>query len=72
MAIEDAVVLAEELAATSDLEEAFTGYWNRRYERCRFVNLNSLAIGDMQMGKGEKVDVGEINRQCAALVATPI
>lgn len=72
MAIEDAVVLAEELAATSDLEEAFNGYWNRRYERCRFVNLNSLAIGDMQMGKGEPVDAGEINRQCAALVATPI
>jgi len=72
MAIEDAVVLAEELAATSDLEEAFTGYRNRRYERCRFVNLNSLAIGDMQMGKGEPVDAGEINRQCAALVATPI
>lgn len=72
MAIEDAVVLAEELASTTDLEEAFTRYRNRRYERCRFVNLNSLAIGDMQMGKRQDVDPGEINRQCMALVANPI
>ncbi|MGP9767645.1 FAD-dependent monooxygenase [Halomonas sp. AOP13-D3-9] len=72
MAIEDAVVLAEELAATSDLEGAFTRYRKRRYERCHFVNLNSLAIGDMQMGLRQDVDPGDINRRCMALMATPI
>lgn len=72
MAIEDAVVLAEELASTSDLEEAFKRYRERRYERCRFVNLNSLAIGEMQMGSRHDVDPGDINRQCMALMASPI
>lgn len=72
MAIEDAVVLAEELASTNDLEAAFTRYRQRRYERCRFVNLNSLAIGDMQMGLRQDVDPGDINRRCMTLMAEPI
>ncbi|MFG6138050.1 FAD-dependent oxidoreductase [Halomonas sp. B23F22_10] len=72
MAIEDAVVLADELATGDAPDLALTRYRNRRIERCRFVNFNSLAIGDMQMGKRQDVDPAEINRQCMTLMAEPI
>lgn len=72
MAIEDAVVLADELSDSADIEDAFTRYRQRRFERCRFVNRNSRAIGDMQMGVRSDVDPGEINRQCLTLMAAPI
>ncbi|WP_110674225.1 MULTISPECIES: FAD-dependent monooxygenase [Salinicola] len=69
MAIEDALVLADELASGDALEPSLCRYRERRIERCRFVNLNSLAIGDMQMGKRRDVDPAEINRQCVSLMA---
>ncbi|MGQ7246333.1 FAD-dependent monooxygenase [Halomonas sp. V046] len=72
MAIEDAIVLADELSGSGDLEEVFSRYRQRRFERCRFVNINSRAIGDMQMGTRNDVDPGEINRQCLTLMAEPI
>ncbi|MCC2033245.1 FAD-dependent monooxygenase [Microbacterium allomyrinae] len=37
LAIEDGVVLAEELAANDDLESALQAYGDRRYERCKRV-----------------------------------
>ena len=37
MAIEDAIVLAEELARHDDPEAAFAAYRERRFERCRYI-----------------------------------
>ena len=45
LAVEDALVLAAELAKSSTLEEALAGFMSRRYERCRLVVENSLEIG---------------------------
>lgn len=46
MAVEDAVVLAEELARRQDdIESAFLSYTQRRWSRCRAVVENSLEIG---------------------------
>lgn len=52
-AIEDGVVLAEELAAKGeqDLERAFLDYTERRYERCKLIVDTSLAIGEWEMGR---------------------
>nr|CDQ34042.1 3-hydroxybenzoate 6-hydroxylase 1 [Virgibacillus halodenitrificans] len=72
MAIEDALVLADELANGDALEPLLRRYRERRIERCRFVNLNSLAIGDMQMGKRSDVDPAAINDQCVKLMAEPL
>ena len=37
MAIEDSIVLAEELARQTTPEDAFTAYQARRFERCRYI-----------------------------------
>src|SRR5690606_21121897 len=51
MAIEDAVVLAEELARHDDPEAAFAAYRARRFARCRFVVEKSLEICRGQLGR---------------------
>jgi 2-polyprenyl-6-methoxyphenol hydroxylase-like FAD-dependent oxidoreductase len=49
MAIEDGVVIAQELLLSSTVEEALTSYLRRRWERCRLVVENSIAIGEVEM-----------------------
>lgn len=48
LAIEDALVLAEELAATQDVRAALTQFMARRYARCQLVVDSSFAIGDKE------------------------
>ncbi|MEP7311253.1 MAG: FAD-dependent oxidoreductase [Pseudomonadota bacterium] len=45
MAIEDAVVLGQEIQGSSSIEIAFARFMQRRYERCRLIVDNSLEIG---------------------------
>lgn len=49
-AIEDGIVLAEELAKTADYEAAFDAYTERRYERCKLVVETCLAIAEWEKG----------------------
>ncbi|MCU0828186.1 MAG: FAD-dependent monooxygenase [Tabrizicola sp.] len=72
MAIEDGLVLAEELARHDTPEDAFTAYRARRFERVRHVVLNSLKIGDMQMGRIPPFDVGALTGQTIGMMAGPI
>lgn len=47
MAVEDAIVLAEELGKTQfDISTRLVRYTERRYDRCRFVVERSVEIGD--------------------------
>lgn len=50
-AIEDGVVLAECLAASSDPDVAFVEYTDRRYERCRLVIQCCVDIGEWEKGR---------------------
>ncbi|MBO6866094.1 MAG: FAD-dependent oxidoreductase [Thalassococcus sp.] len=72
MAIEDGIVLAEELTRHDTPEAAFTAYRNRRFERAKFIADNSVLIGDSQMGKVPPVDVGALNGRTIGLMAEPI
>lgn len=72
MAIEDGVVLADELASAEKPEEAFKVYRDRRFQRTRFIAMNSVRIGESQMGKIEHVDVPALNRETIGLMAQPI
>ncbi len=72
MAIEDALVLADEIEAASSLDEAFTAYRTRRWPRVEQVAKTSMMIGDAQMGKIPPVDVGALTAKTLALVAQPI
>jgi 2-polyprenyl-6-methoxyphenol hydroxylase-like FAD-dependent oxidoreductase len=72
MAIEDAVVLAEELDRHSEPERAFTAYRNRRFVRCRYVVEKSLEICSGQLGRGPLVDNAKAGAEMNALLAQPI
>ena len=71
MAIEDSLVLAEELARASDPETAFEALRARRYERCRYIVEASLAICEAQVS-GRRVDQKAATQQMFEVVAQPI
>ena len=72
MAIEDSIVLAEELALGDDPVSAFKRYHARRHERCRTIVDTSVAICMGQLGKSPKVDQAEAIERMYDLVAQPI
>ena len=72
MAIEDAVVIAEELERHASPQEAFAAYQERRFERCRYVVERSLEICRGQLGQGPLVDNARAGQEMNALLAQPI
>ncbi|MEG3164020.1 FAD-dependent oxidoreductase [Sphingomonas sp. PB2P19] len=72
MAIEDALVLAEELDRHDDPEAAFTAYRERRYARCRYIVDTSLSICRGQLGQAPPVDNARATAEMFALTAQPI
>ena len=72
MAIEDSLVLAEELSERANVEEAFKAYRDRRFERCKFIVESSLAICHGQLGKGPPVDNAKATQEMFAIVSQPI
>ncbi len=72
MAIEDSIVLADELARRDTPEDAFAAYRERRFERCRYIVENSLAICLGQLGKGPPVDNARATSEMFQVVAEPI
>ena len=72
MAIEDAVVMAEELDRHDAPEDAFRAFRARRFERCRYVVEESLEICRGQLGRGPLVDNARAGEEMNALLAQPI
>lgn len=72
MAIEDSIVLAEELARHETVAEAFVAYRARRFDRCAYIVRSSLAICMGQLGKGPPVDNAKATAEMFALTAQPI
>jgi 2-polyprenyl-6-methoxyphenol hydroxylase-like FAD-dependent oxidoreductase len=72
MAIEDGMVLAEELALQDTPEAAFAAYRARRLERCRYIVEQSKAIGDSQLGLRPPVDQSAAVRGMFEMIARPL
>jgi len=72
MAIEDALVLADELTKAENPENAFTAYRARRFDRVHHIAVNSILIGDTQMGKADKIDVGKLTGETIDMMCQPI
>jgi 2-polyprenyl-6-methoxyphenol hydroxylase-like FAD-dependent oxidoreductase len=72
MAIEDSLVLAEELARHADVEGALNAYRARRFERCAYIVRASLAICMGQLGKGPPVDNSKATAEMFAVTDQPI
>ena len=72
MAIEDAIVLADELAQAEAPQVAFPRYQARRAERCRYIVEASKGIGDSQLGLAPPVDQARVVREMFQAIAVPI
>jgi 2-polyprenyl-6-methoxyphenol hydroxylase-like FAD-dependent oxidoreductase len=72
MAIEDAIVLAEEIARHDTPEAAFAAYRERRFGRCDYIVRASLAICLGQLGQGPPIDNAKATAEMFARVAEPI
>jgi 2-polyprenyl-6-methoxyphenol hydroxylase-like FAD-dependent oxidoreductase len=72
MAIEDSVVLADELARAASPEQAFGAFRERRYARCKYLVEASRSVCYSQLGKGPHVDHAQVTREMLALTAQPI
>jgi len=70
--VEDAVVLAEELERSTDLDMALRAFTQRRYERCRMVVENSLALGDMERRNAPREQHEQLMRTSMAALLAPI
>jgi 2-polyprenyl-6-methoxyphenol hydroxylase-like FAD-dependent oxidoreductase len=75
-AIEDGVVLAEELGASgpadADVADAFTRYAARRYERCKFIVEASVQIGDWEMHPSPDADQAGLTQRVMETMALPL
>ena len=72
MAIEDSLVLADELSRHKDLNAALNAYRDRRFDRCAYIVRESLAICHGQIGRGPPVDNAKATHAMFAIVAQPI
>jgi 2-polyprenyl-6-methoxyphenol hydroxylase-like FAD-dependent oxidoreductase len=59
MAVEDALVLAEELSVSGrTVEASLSAYTARRFERCRDVVESSVTVGNLQLSGGTPDQIG--------------
>lgn len=72
MAIEDAVVLGEELTAGGTLEEQLQRFMARRFERCKFISEQSVLAGDKEMQQDRAFDRIGLVKRMLELTAQPV
>ncbi|WAT18610.1 FAD-dependent oxidoreductase [Aurantiacibacter sp. MUD11] len=72
MAIEDSIVLAEEIDSAETPQQAFAAYRKRRLERCAYIVERSLEICMGQLGKGPPVDNAKATAEMFRVVSQPI
>jgi len=72
IAVEDALVLVEELERGPDLEAVFTRFTERRFERCRMVVENSVRLGDIERTGGSTEEHAQLMRDTVAALLAPI
>ena len=72
MALEDSVVLAEEIARTDVLADAFEAFGRRRYERVRTIVEISEQIGRWEIERNRDVDFIGLTMKSVIVTAEPI
>jgi 2-polyprenyl-6-methoxyphenol hydroxylase-like FAD-dependent oxidoreductase len=71
-AIEDGIVLSEELRAKDTVDEALDAYMARRYERCRFIVEGSEDIGRWEQDHSLPIDPTAKRQEVVMAAMAPI
>jgi 2-polyprenyl-6-methoxyphenol hydroxylase-like FAD-dependent oxidoreductase len=74
MGVEDAIVLAQELERTDDVEQALVAFAERRFARCRLVVESSARLGELEnIGtEAAKQEHVQVSRNAMQALAAPI
>ena len=72
MAIEDGIVLVEEIQSQSSLDQAMQRFMARRFERCRLVIDNSVKLGQIEMNHGSPVEHTRLMSEALCSLRQPI
>ncbi len=70
--VEDAVVIAQEIAKASTIGDALNQFMDRRFERCRVVVESSVRLGDLEKQGGSKEAHEQLTREAMATLLAPI
>ncbi|VVE62528.1 monooxygenase [Pandoraea anapnoica] len=70
--IEDAIVLAEELARAATMIDGIEAFEARRWERCRVVVENSARLGEIEIAHGDRAEHERIMRETHQYLAQAI
>ena len=71
MAVEDALVLSDELAVDRPIAASLAAYTARRFERCRDIVETSVAIGAMQLDHASPDQIGAVIGAALYRLAAP-
>jgi 2-polyprenyl-6-methoxyphenol hydroxylase-like FAD-dependent oxidoreductase len=71
-AVEDGIVLAEELAASDSVAGALLAYTERRFDRCRTILEGSEAIGRWEQDHSLDIDLAATHQLVGMTAAAPI
>jgi 2-polyprenyl-6-methoxyphenol hydroxylase-like FAD-dependent oxidoreductase len=72
MAIEDALVLAEELQRADGVEPAFSRFMKRREARCRLVTESSMELGRLEQVRAPVEEQTKVVEQALLILSEPI
>ena len=72
MAIEDGIVLTEEIQSQPTLAGALEKFMARRFERCRLVIENSVKLGDIEMNQGSTAEHTRLMVEALSALRQPI
>lgn len=72
MAVEDAVVLDEELARHDDPQTALKAYEARRFDRCHLVVATSLRLGEIEMTQGDPKEHTQLMQGAIMALREPV
>lgn len=72
MAIEDAVVLSEEVTSSDDLDAALARFMERRFDRCKRIWEISRQLGIWEIEEAQDADFVGLTMESVRLTAAPI
>ena len=72
MAIEDAVVLADEVGSSDDLDGALERFMTRRFDRCKRIWEISRQLGTWEIEEARDADFVGLTIESVHLTAAPI
>ena len=72
MAIEDGIVLTQEVLSDKPLEDALAAFEERRYPRCKFIYDGSLTIGRWELEHAHDADFAGLTARSVVTMAAPI